>query len=157
MAKEDAVKSGLGGWLILVGLGVIISPLYSLMAINEYLPIFQENLIEELVSINPFWEYYIWTEIIVNLIIFLCSVYAVFLFFTKKTFFPKFYICLLCGISAFMVLDTVVGEMLLQEIDYEEQYTDSESRMETGKALLSTIIWVPYLLFSKRVKATFVK
>ena len=90
MAKENVVKSGLGGWLILVGLGVIISPFYILTVIPEFLPIFQDNMYDELVSAAPLFGLFLWTEIVVNLIIFLGSIYLIFLFFAKKTFFPKF-------------------------------------------------------------------
>ena len=157
MAKEDAVKSGLGGWLIFDGLGIIISPFRFLMTIPEYLPIFEENMIEDLVSINPLWEYYIWTEIIMNLIIFLCSIYLVFLFFAKKTIFPKFYIWLLYGSLVLVIVDAVAGGVLLKEILPEGPFIDPESRIAIGTSLVSTIVWVPYLMLSKRVKATFVK
>ena len=157
MAKEYVVKSGLGGWLILVGLGVIISPFYILTVIPEFLPIFQDNMYDELVSAAPLFGLFLWTEIVVNLIIFLGSIYLIFLFFAKKTFFPKFYIWFVFGSLAFVIVDAIVGGMLFKEMLPDEPFFDSETIKEIARGLITTIIWVPYMMVSKRVKATFVK
>ena len=133
MAKENVVKSGLGGWLILVGLGVIISPFYILFGLL------------------------IWMEIVVNLIIFLCSIYLIFLFFAKKTFFPKFYIWFVFGSLAFVIVDAIVAGMLVKDMLPDEPIFDSETIKEIVRLLITAIIWVPYMMVSKRVKATFVK
>ena len=157
MAKENVVKSGLGGWLILVGLGVIISPFFLLSTIPEYLPIFQDNSYDELVSVVPLFGPLIWTEIVVNIILFLCSIYLIFLFFAKKTFFPKFFIWLALGSLVFVIVDAIVAGMIFKDILPDEPFFDPETIKEIVRMSIQVIIWVPYIMISKRVKATFVK
>ena len=39
----------------------------------------------------------------------------------------------------------------------DEPFFYSETIKEIARGLITTIIWVPYMMVSKRVKATFVK
>ena len=157
MAKEDAVKSGLGGWLILVGLGVILTPFNYLSTIPEFQSVFQDNLYDELVSVKPLFGPLIWTEIVVNIIFFLSSIYLIFLFFAKKTFFPKLFIWLALGSLVFVIVDAIVAGMIFKDMLTDEPFFDPETIKEIVRMSIQVIIWVPYIMISKRVKATFIK
>ena len=151
--------SSLGGWLILVGIGVVTSPF---KVMSEVIPVFIE-LFESgnweimttpgTTSYHPFWSSLIIGEILVNSIFIIASFYLIALFFTKKKNFPKWYI----GICLFSLLIVLIDSLLLQIILPNEPFFDLETIRAFLPTLLTLVIWGPYLLFSKRVKATFIK
>jgi hypothetical protein len=155
---NEEVKSGLGGWLILVGIGVVFSPIKLVNQMKSlYVPLFQDGSIELLT--NPGSEYYIpgfkpllYGEIIVNLITFILGLFLIYLFFSKKALFPKLYIFLAVWSLFFILVDVYLGHLLFPN----EVIFDRETIRDTFAALFTVLIWVPYMRMSKRVKATFV-
>ncbi len=148
--------SSLGGWLILLGIGVVTSPF---KVMSEVIPVFIE-LFEsgnwEIIttpgttSYHPFWSSLIIGEILVNSILIIASFSA---FFYEEKNFPKWYI----GICLFSLLIVLIDSLLLQIILPNEPFFDLETIRAFLPTLLTLVIWGPYLLFSKRVKATFIK
>jgi magnesium-transporting ATPase (P-type) len=160
VVDEDGneVRTGLGGWLILVGLGVVFSPLRLLAEVPKtFLPIFNDGTYDVLTTpgtdaYHPFWSTYIWGEIFFNTVIFIASIYLAYLYFSKKTLFPKFYIWLAIGSLAFIIIDA----MLIKVVLPNEVIFDPETMKEVARSGIVVLVWVPYMLLSKRVKATFV-
>lgn len=152
------VRCGLGGWLILVGLGVVFSPLRLLAVILPmYFSIFNDGTYDVLTTpgtdaYHPFWSVYIWGEISLNSVIFIGGVYLVYLFFSKKTLFPKFYIWLAVGTLMFIIIDAMLIKIVLPN----EVIFDPDTIKEIVRTVLIIVVWVPYMLLSRRVKATFV-
>tara|TARA_B110000503_G_C6907468_1_gene313251 strand:- start:209 stop:529 length:321 start_codon:yes stop_codon:yes gene_type:complete len=66
----NAIRSGLGGWLIFVGIGLVVSPLRNLSVMfTDFLPMFNNGTYEILTTpdnaaYHPFWGAYLWGEII---------------------------------------------------------------------------------------------
>jgi len=151
------IKPGIRDWLILVAIGLVISPmiyLYNLFTI--YLPIFT-NGTWELVT-NPNSSYFIpgigtgiTFEVIYRLVFLVASVYLLFFFFKKDKRLPKFYIIYLVSILICGVIDYAI----IQSIPSIASQVSEDSGL--GRNVLATIIWIPYMLKSKLVKATFVK
>jgi membrane protease YdiL (CAAX protease family)/DNA-directed RNA polymerase subunit RPC12/RpoP len=154
---NHTIKPGIRDWLILVAIGLVISPfiyLYNLFTI--YLPIFT-NGTWELVT-NPNSGYFVpgigtgvTFEVIYHLVFLVASVYLLFLFFKKDKSFPKFYIVylvsiLICGIVDYAIVQSIPS--------LASQVSDNS---DLGKSVLAAAIWIPYMLKSKLVKATFVK
>jgi len=83
----------------------------------------------------------------------IASLYLVYLFFTKNRFFPKFYILIAISSIIFIIIDA----WLVTKVLPSEPMLDEETMRELTRALISAAIWVPYMLVSKRVKATFVE
>ena len=110
----------LGGWLILVGIGVVLNV--------------GGNLSELLVEAN-----------ILNLILLLAACYLAYLFFSKHYLFPRIYICIQL-ITLFIILVVLATDTMPSE---------NEWTLLIGVA--GVLIWVPYMLLSKRVKETFVE
>ena len=154
----NEVRSGLGGWLILVGLGVVFTPVRILALVGQdYLSMFNDGSYEILTThgtefYHPFWSTYIWGEIAINILIFFASLFLIFLFFSKRKLFPKFYIWLVVGSLAFIIIDA----MLIKVVMPNEPIFDAETLQEIGRIIVVVLIWVPYMLISKRVKVTFV-
>jgi hypothetical protein len=154
---ESNIKPGLRDWLILVAIGLVISPLFCLYNLfTIYLPIFT-NGTWELVT-NPNSSYYtpgigagVTFEVIYHLLFLVASLYLLFFFFKKDKRFPKFYIIylvsiLICGIIDYVIIQSIPS-IASQAVD----------NTDLGRSVLAAVIWIPYMLKSKLVKATFVK
>ncbi len=158
MSTEDL--KGLKGWLILVGIGVVLSPIRMLVAYGPlYSGIFSDGTWEALT--DPASEVYIrffdvllLTELAANGIVFALSVYAIWLYFSKSYLFPKIYIAILAGSLAFMLVDEWAVSLVIPETP---MFSDRAAFVDFARSLIGSLIWIPYLLVSKRVKATFVE
>lgn len=151
--------NGLGGWLILVGLGVVIAPFRQIYAlVPVFPPIFTEGHWEQLttpgsLAYHPLWGPLIIGEIVVNSILVLTGICLIYLFFSKHYLFPKVYIFLAVFSLAFIVLDAWLVTIVLPG----EPMFDREMMRELTRGLVGVVIWVPYMLKSERVQATFVR
>ena len=104
-------------------------------------------------SYVPYLGSFIAGEIVFNTVILIASIYLIYLFFSKKHFFPKLYICVAIVSLIFIPLDAWVATKVFPG----EPMFDIETMKEFGRSLISCAIWVPYMFFSKRVKATFIE
>lgn len=92
---------GIGGWLWLVALGIVASPLRIIFLIFPlYSEIFKDGSWEILTSsgteaYHPMWAPIILAEMTINAALVLTWIFVGFLFFLKKAVFPKFYIGIL--------------------------------------------------------------
>jgi hypothetical protein len=149
---------GLGGWLILVGIGVIIAPFYTLFqAFLTFQPIFSEGIWEILTTpgsdaYHPLWQPILIGEIVINVSLVLVLVYIVFLFFSKKRSLPSWYVAVLLFTPIFIAADAFALKLILPN----EPVFDPETTRNFAQSAIGAAIWVPYMLVSKRVKATFV-
>jgi hypothetical protein len=150
---------GLGGWLVLVGIGVVISPIRLLTTlVPTYKPIFEDGSWEALTMVGseaytPYFGSLLIGEIIFNTIIVAASIYLIYLFFSKHYLFPKFYICIVAASLIFIPFDA----WIVTKIFPSEPMFDPETTKEFMRSLIAGVIWVPYMLVSKRVQATFVE
>lgn len=157
MNNQQELK-GLGGWLIVMGIGVILSPIVLLYEGFSLLEFFKQDGVSQLNNpasdiYYPALLWFILGECVVNLVLLLLSLYAAYLFFSKHYRFPKFYIGLMIGYLLVLFADCVISELLIPQ----ESAFDSETITELAKSALRCVIWVPYLLISVRVKNTFVE
>lgn len=157
-ADNNELK-GLGGWLILVGAGVVISPIRLLATlIPTYKPIFEDGTWEALTtpgtdSYIPFFSALLIGEMTYNAIIVAVSVAAIYLFFSKSYLFPRVYVGILAASLIFVTLDAWLVNKIFPDIPM----FDPETIKEFSKALGAAVIWIPYMLISERVRVTFVQ
>ena len=89
VAKTDG-PAGLGGWLVLVGLGVVISPLRMVYeGITVFGPLLRDNLLQSIADPNaPGYTAYlaelIYLEMFFNVIFLAWAILNVVLFFSKS-------------------------------------------------------------------------
>ncbi len=156
MSENNELK-GLGGWLILVGIGVVIAPIRLLVTYIPILkPIVEDGTWEALTTAgseayDPLWAPLLIGEIAFNSIMVAASIYLIYLFFTKHCFFPKLYIGIVFVSLIFILLDA----WFVTKVLHNEPKFDPETTKEFMRTLVGAVIWVPYMLVSKRVKATF--
>lgn len=156
---ETLSPSGLGGWLALVGLGLVISPLrLGGILILTFPPMFQDGTWAILTTpgneaYHPLWGPLILFEIAVNTTLLLTVGLLLWLFFTKSLYFPKAFI----GFTAVNVLFIVSDTWLVSLVLPDQPMLDPETGRELFRAFIGAAIWIPYMLTSKRVDNTFVK
>jgi hypothetical protein len=157
-APIDQEPKKIGGWLILVAIGVVFSPLricFSLATI--FPPIFSDGTWEALTTAgsefySPLWGPLLIGEIVYNLGIFLASIYVAYLFFSKKKEFPTWYAGLALISIVFILVDAFLVTLILPEIPI----FDSDTISALIPSLGAIVIWTPYLFLSQRSKETFV-
>jgi len=145
--SQAAEYDSIGGWLILIGVGVVLGVFTTLYGF----------LID--------WEvYYTWSqwtdlefgialafEIICKSAFAILSVALAISFFTKRKIFPKLYIFICVSSILFVIGDIALCQTLLEIPPEPKDFS------ELGKMFLRAAIWIPYMLLSKRVKGTFVR
>jgi len=157
--SDSSIKRGIGGWLILVAIGVTIAPFKTAIeAVLAFKPIFAEGTWASLTTAgsalyHPGWKILLSSEIINNTIL-VCAYGALaVLFYKKHWLFPRLFIAL----QVISLLGTFVDAWALSMIMPDEPIFDAETFKAVSRSVLSCFIWIPYMLVSKRVKATFVR
>lgn len=140
---EDPQLVGIGGWLILPAIGLILGPVMAAGSIISSLTLFSD------VADTGHGDLFT-LEILVQLGLLIFLIYTAVRFFGRRRNAPSVIIALL-------IVTVAVSAILL----VVELAVGAESfAVESGKALLRGIvgaaIWIPFFKVSKRVKATFV-
>ena len=158
-SQQSGAKSldGLGGWLILVGLGVVLAPVRLLLQLVPiYSGIFATGVWTQISTpgsgvYNPALKWFIGGELVFNILMISAAIYLIYLFFAKHQRFPKLYIAIIVVSLLMVPLDAVVGSWLIPNTPV----WDPQTTRDFARSALVAVIWIPYMLVSKRVKATF--
>ncbi len=156
--------SGLGGWLILPFLGLVLSAVVTGIALNnDVVPAFGADIWPALTTpespvYHPSWAPYLVAAAALNSLIILSCVLLFVLGIAKRKVFPPamvtFYVLVLVASS----LDIWAVEGFLAEVMPDEAASmKPETYRDFFRMVVTNIIWSSYFLVSKRVKNTFVK
>lgn len=158
MGIEKRNLEGIHGWLILVAIGIIVTPVRLItVAMGTYPELFSTGAWEALTtqgseSYSPLWAPLIIGEILINVGLIGASLYMAYLFFAKKAVFTKWFI----GLAVFNLVFTIANAIAIKLVLPSEPVFDQDTVRRHLPSLGAIVIWVPYMLISKRVKATFV-
>jgi len=146
---------GLGGWLILVGIGVVIGPFYVLAGLKEDASVYsleqwQALTVPSGVSYHPGWAPALILTLLGNLTLVAYGLLLTALFFEKRRTFPRLFIIFLLFRAA-----VVLGSGLIQLIPNAESGSQ-DLHSEITRTVVACGIWIPYMRMSRRVRATFV-
>jgi hypothetical protein len=153
-----AEPRGLGGWLLLIGLGVALSPFTLFRDLyTTYLPVFSDGTWSD--TSNPdslnFVPYFATTFLLefgTVVALFILSIVLAYLFFTQSYLFPRVYIGMMLAYPA-----NLVFTYWLRTWSYPElSIFDDGNIGQVSIACLRLLILIPYILLSKRVRNTFV-
>lgn len=155
--------SSIGGWLILVGFGLLITPLnYLIIIYNEWNDQKDINYLyyyfhEESEFFSPLKGYF---TLFANFFEVLMLVYAVFIvtiFFQKRTSFRHHFVWFKLITIFFLIIQVVIIYR-----GYSDESSSMDERREMTRktaslvgALLTCCIWAPYVWFSERSRHTF--
>jgi hypothetical protein len=147
------VKPGIEGWLVLVMLGLLFSPLrYALHIYSESyfnVAVWQVLTNAASVSYRPALAGMLVVEMVVNTLFMVYSILLLVLFFQKRTALPRLLIIYYTLNLLFLVVDTAIAE-------YFGFPTNSQTYGAVFGSFLTATIWIPYFIKSNRVKRTFV-
>lgn len=139
----DPALVGIGGWLVLPALGLILGPIVSVvllvMAMLEY-PAVQAAGFGGLFAL----------ELVVDAALIIFMLYAATRFFGKRSDAPAVMIAL------YVAVPVVLAIMLAVESSQDATLFAEQSVQQLVRSIFTALIWVPYFCVSKRVKATFV-
>jgi len=150
---------GIGGWLVLIAIGLMISPIKTGVAlVRDVFPAFNAGVWDKLTTAgsqayHPLWAPLLIMEMAGNIIFILFPLAILFLFFSKKKFTPLFIIIFLLSNLTFVIVDYLFA----MRIPLVASMPDETTPVEIIRMAVACAIWVPYFLRSKRVKNTFVK
>ncbi len=149
-AFEDL--EGLSGWLFLVGIGLVASPfllIRTILTVN--IPFLYGEKYQIFLAAHPTSMILGVFELITNLILITFVLALNYLFYRKKNAFPTYMIIYLIAQICLLTADHLTVRALHPTLNLAHGYAN------IARLIVSSCIWIPYFLVSRRVKATFVR
>ncbi|HYL56684.1 MAG TPA: DUF2569 domain-containing protein [Gemmatimonadales bacterium] len=148
--------SGLGGWLVVMAIGVIVLPLRVLLYLVRVAPTYTASSWARLTTpsgaaYHPLWAPSLLFELVCNLAILVFSGLQLWLFFRRNRLFPSVFIVFGVARVIIQLLDAVAVSSLPP---LQSRATNEWSALASTS--LGTALWVAYTLRSRRVRNTFV-
>jgi transglutaminase-like putative cysteine protease len=148
---------GIGGWLILPAIGVVVIPVRLMLEIVKTLPTYATDAWSQLTTVGAEAYHALWAPVLLfelagNLAYLVFSVLLVVMFFQKRRGVPHLYIAMLVGGVLFHGLDLAFASA----IPAAANSVTGKDWGELARMVIGAIIWGSYFHVSKRVKATFV-
>lgn len=156
---QNQGPEGIGGWLILVAIGLVLTPIRLVaMMLPAYAEVFTSGTWDVLTTpgsgaYSPLWAPLLLGEIVINALLLCAGIVLIYLFFTKRRPFRRFYI----GVSLFSLAFIVVDAYSFKLVLPDDPVFDPQTARELVRAVIAAAVWVPYMLVSKRAKNTFVR
>ena len=153
----ESEPRGLGGWLILVAIGLALTAGRAfLLVFGTFLPIFTGGQWEMLTTkgspaYHPFWAPLLLFEVTGNALLGVAAIAGLVLFFRKSAAFATFMIGLFLFGAMFLLIDVVAGT----QIPAVSSTDDSGGARDLVRSLVACAIWIPYMRKSQRVRNTF--
>jgi len=155
--EEKRGPEGLGGWLVLVAIGLVVTPIrIAILFLQLYVPLFADGIWGQITNpaspdYHPMWGPLIIFEMAGNLVLMCTAIVALTLFFRRSRHFPKLMIGFYLGGLLFVVLD----HFSMQFIPHLAAQSDPGDVQELVRSFVTCAIWIPYMLRSRRVRNTF--
>lgn len=149
---------GLGGWLVLPIIGLVITPITALLQVVPAMDVFTAPLWQQLTTpgseaYHALWAPLLLVDLCYSLALVVLPPFVLVLMIRRRRLAPLAYITLLAGslvahASILVVMVSMSGEQPLVAPGDWGQLAGS---------VLGAAIWIPYFLVSHRVRATFVR
>lgn len=150
-AHDYRPPQGIGGWLVLPAIGVVLGPIVGLVAIAQEWALLQDPGMAYLWRRFPGLHGWSVFELVTDIIFLGLSIWLVFAFFGKRSYAPSLIIYIIGARVAVSVLLVIVGGSIIGTEALGELLP-----LMVG-AVITACIWIPYFRTSERVKATFVR
>jgi hypothetical protein len=149
--------TGLRGWLILVAIGLIISPIRIAVQLITNASVYSAGTWHALTdsssaAYNSLWAPLLIYEFLVNLTLISFAILLLILFFHRSRTFPAIFITYLVFGAVTATIDHFSAQLIPAASGDPGQFD-----RVLFQDCCACLIWVPYMLVSKRVKATFTR
>jgi hypothetical protein len=154
--EPDTQLAGLGGWLALLAIGLLLRPVVFGFFVQQSLSATSVDVWSQLTTYgsstyNALWAPFLLFELAANLAQWVLSVLLLVLFFKRRSSFPR--VAVLALLAGVVVQG---GDLLLSGLLPGAEST-AEDIAKAVRNALGAVLWTAYLLRSRRVKATFVR
>lgn len=156
---SDPSYHKIGGWLLLYAIGLVLYPVkLAITLVTEQAPVYShENWIRlttpGTVGYDPLWRPVLISELVGNCCFLLFSICLLVFFFQRRHMVPRLVVIFLVSNFVFVGVDFFLTYFYLLRADS----IGTEAVINIVRTAVASIIWIPYFMVSKRVKATFVK
>lgn len=158
MDEEVNELDGLWGWLLLFA-GFVVVKIVSVgfLIASIFLPLFRDGTWQTLTqpgspTYHPLWKSVLLLELAGNIVIGAMAMVTLALLVVRSVYAPRVSIGLLIGSFVLAAASYFIAGQIPSVAD---QGTGYESLAVLVRASIAMLVWVPYFLMSKRVKATF--
>ena len=156
---KNTSLAGLGGWLVLVGFGVVLGPILVVVQLATQnhgaldIDVWNALTTPGSPSYRSGLGLLLVLEYVGNIVLLTLTLLLVPLFFAKKRVFPRVYITATFFTLIFLSSDLwAAGHWV-----HPGTPVTFEQAKPVIQSFMRALVWVPYMLFSKRVRATFVR
>jgi hypothetical protein len=152
-------RDRIGGWLILFAIGLVIYPVGAVFSlVTQILPAFSSatwtgSAHTAAPHYHLLWKPLLIFELAGNLILALCVLWLLVLFFQRRRVARRLAILFLVFNLLYVGVDTLWAWILSEG----GQSLAFATLRDTVRTAVACMIWIPYFIFSKRVKETFVR
>lgn len=153
-ASASREPVGIGGWLILPIIGLIVTPVRGLFHLASY-----TDLFGTMAQLTGGQAAFIIVEFIGNIAVLLVlPVILLVLLARKSVSFPRLYVVWAAAGLAFITLDIIAAQFFFGDIlaASGQALLDEETLGELVRSVVTAAIWIPYMRLSRRVANTFV-
>jgi hypothetical protein len=156
-APPAGTPAGIGGWLLLPLIGLIISPIRVGILLASYVRLFAPQTWATLTTpgsaaYDPWWAPLLIFEVAANIVIIAFSLFLLWLFFRKSSRLPGLFVIWLLVVLGIEIVDVALASQLPAAAD-----GIGDAVKELGRAAVGAAIWIPYFRKSVRVKNTFTR
>ena len=149
---------GIGGWLILISIGLVLNPILVMVTIARNCSAYSLSTWNTLTvpgsdQYHGWWAPLLLFELLANMTVLIWSLLLLLLFFGKRRSFRRLYIAFLIFAAFFAALDSIGLSRIPAAVD---EFAKGSMLTALGRSIVTVAIWVPYMLVSKRVRSTFV-
>ncbi len=138
---------GIGGWLILVAIGLAVAPFRSMHGIYVDLHVLYGSKFQYALSLHHGLAGLILYEAVTNSFFLFALITLNYLFYDRRKTFPS------------LMITYLAVQLVLGLIDHLAalQFSTHQSPTAVLGNFVAAAVWIPYYLKSERVKATFVR
>jgi len=144
---------GIGGWLILPLIGLVLTPIKGVGFLAQHAGMSFAHLNGAQIAL-------VYAELIGNFVLLIVlPIMMLVLLFKKRRTFPGLFVKWAFAGLAFTLLDLIFGYAFFKDA-YEAsdtEFMDAATWREVARSIFAVVVWVPYMLNSRRVANTFVE